>query len=112
MPFSGSDGCTLACLFCQRRAGAAELRACSRVPCPLPCSAIGQPRSEQQSPAPRRTALPPPAALCICSLGALKGWKTMFGHLLSKERLPFAGGARPLADWLAAGCMDAGQGVV
>lgn len=31
------------------------------------------------------------SALCICSLGALKGWKTMFGHLLSKERLPFAG---------------------
>ena len=38
---------------------------------------------------------PCPAALCICSLGALKGWKTMFGHLLSKERLPFAGGACP-----------------
>jgi hypothetical protein len=31
------------------------------------------------------------SALCICSLGALKGWKNMFGHLLSKERLPFAG---------------------
>ncbi|KAL4443703.1 hypothetical protein ABPG75_011440 [Micractinium tetrahymenae] len=31
------------------------------------------------------------SALLIASLGALKGWKAMFGHLLSKERLPFAG---------------------
>lgn len=31
------------------------------------------------------------SALLIASLGALKGWKAMFGHLLDKERLPFAG---------------------
>ncbi|PSC72906.1 transport SFT2-like [Micractinium conductrix] len=31
------------------------------------------------------------SALLIASLGALKGWKAMFGHLLEKERLPFAG---------------------
>ncbi|KAL4858460.1 Protein transport protein sft2 [Chlorella vulgaris] len=31
------------------------------------------------------------SALVCASLGALKGWKVMFGHLASKERLPFAG---------------------
>ena len=42
---------------------------------------------------------PPPrlparhAALVIASLGALRGWRTMFGHLLSKDRLPFTAGA-------------------
>lgn len=33
--------------------------------------------------------LPAPAALVSASLGALKGWKTMFGHLASRDRLPF-----------------------
>ncbi|EFN58256.1 hypothetical protein CHLNCDRAFT_142195 [Chlorella variabilis] len=29
------------------------------------------------------------SALVSASLGALKGWKTMFGHLASRDRLPF-----------------------
>jgi hypothetical protein len=47
-------------------------------------------------PRPPALALPAcPAALVIMSLGALKGWKAMFGHLLAKDRLPFTGCARP-----------------
>lgn len=45
------------------------------------------------------------AALLIASLGALKGWKAMFGHLLSKERLPFAGGEPALGrPWACQPC--------
>lgn len=29
------------------------------------------------------------SALIIASLGALKGWQAMFGHMFSKERMPF-----------------------
>ena len=29
------------------------------------------------------------SALILASLGALKGWREMFGHMASKERLPF-----------------------
>lgn len=29
------------------------------------------------------------SALLLASLGALKGWQQMFGHMASKERLPF-----------------------
>ena len=32
------------------------------------------------------------SALIIASLGALKGWREMFGHMASKERLPFTAG--------------------
>lgn len=80
------------------------MRACTHVLLfPLTPSLLGLPGRAQALygsclVASHHTALlvsPCPAALCICSLGALKGWKTMFGHLLSKERLPFAGGACP-----------------
>ena len=40
------------------------------------------------------------AALVIASLGALRGWRTMFGHLLSKERLPFTAGALCVRGWM------------
>ena len=29
------------------------------------------------------------SALVLASLGALKGWQQMFGHMASRERLPF-----------------------
>jgi len=32
------------------------------------------------------------SALILASLGALKGWQQMFGHMASKERLPFTAG--------------------